>query len=103
MRDRRVAHVAIDGERVIERHVLRPVDRLHGRIEIVGRMDGHFEDGPKDADRGAQPEVGAVESREIAVKAHAAAARFDIDGVELAQLVREDVFESAGTGCEKLH
>ena len=63
-----IAHVAIDGQRVLRRQVARPVDRPHGVVEIVRRSDGGFEDGPEHADRRAQPEIRLVEQGLVAGK-----------------------------------
>ena len=101
MRDGGVAHVAIDRERVLRRHKLRPVERLHRRVEIVGRLHRKFEDRPEYAHRRAQPKVGAIEQRQVAMKLHAAAAGFDVVAMQFAQLLRKDVLKTASTGCEE--
>jgi hypothetical protein len=65
-------------------------------------LHGRGEDGPEDADRRAEPKIGAVEQGEIAVELHAAAADFDVIGPQFAQFGCKGFFEAAGTGCEKL-
>ena len=91
----RVADVAIDGQRVVRRHVARPVESAHGVVQFVRRGHGRFEDRPQDADGGAQPEVGLVEQGQVAGEVDAAAARLHVGRAEAAQLVGQHRLDAA--------
>src|SRR5205085_1879167 len=101
VRDVRIADVAIDGNRVLGRQVLRPIDLAHGLVEFVRRSHLHFEDGPQHADGGTQPEVGQVKNGPVAVEVDAAAAGCDFGGTERAEFVRQYGFDPTATGGEK--
>ena len=72
---RRVADVAIDGERVVGRQV-RATSRARctASYSSSGEATVGFEDRLQDADGGAQPEVGPVEQGPVAGEVDAAAA-----------------------------
>ena len=99
--DPRIADVAIDGQRVLGREVLRPVDRAHGVVKLIGRGDGRFQDGLQDANSGAQPEIGLVEQGSVALEMNAAAARCHLGGVQGPQLIRQDGFDAPAQVAKK--
>jgi hypothetical protein len=86
---------------MLGRHVLRPIDCLHGRVEIVRRFNIGFEDRLQDAHCRAQPKICFVEGRLLAGESHASPARRYVAGPDLVKLIRKNCFEAAGAGGEE--
>ena len=63
-------------------------------------MNGSFKDGYAHA---GAAEIGAIKKCQVAMKLHAAAARLNVVGVQVAQFLRERFLQSACAGCEELH
>src|SRR5258708_29051166 len=100
MRDLGVADIAVHGQRMLGSQITRPIYRAHRFIEWLGRCDSGFQDGPENADRGSQPEIGLIEERLISGKVDATTAGLDVNRLQITQLVRQHRLESSGTGRE---
>ena len=61
MRDIRIAHIAIDGKRVVRRHPSRPVNGPHHVVEFVRVIHIGFDDRLQYANGRAQPEISSIE------------------------------------------
>src|SRR5439155_19049725 len=94
------ADVAIDGERVVGRQVLRPVDRADGVVQLVRGADLRLEQRPQHPHGGAEPEVRPVDERRVAAEADPAAARLDVGRPQRRQLSGEQRLQPAGAGGE---
>ena len=82
MRDRRIPDVAIDGQGVIRRHQLGPVQRANRVVEIVRRSHFRFENGAQHPHRGPEPEARPVEHFHRPGKGDPAAALDDFTGAQ---------------------
>jgi hypothetical protein len=103
VRDLRIAHIAIDGQRMFGSQILGPVDRLYRLIQFIGRLDIGFVNRLQNANGRAQPEVRFVERGLLADEGNAAPAGCDFFCADLAKFVRQHWFEAAGAGCEEVH
>ena len=86
MCDARIADVAIHGQSVLGRQVLRPIHGLHGLIKFLRRRDRRVQDRTKNANGGPQPQVGLVEKRFVSREANAATARLNFLCTQIAEL-----------------
>ena len=92
---------AVHGERTVDVQVRRPVDGLHGLVDIVGRAGLESLNGFEDADGRTQAEVGAVHHLQVAREGDHAATNLDVTGAQFGQLLCQQGFKALeGLGDE---
>ena len=84
----------VDGKRLVEGEIVRPVHRLHTFVDIVSRQCLEALDGFQNTDGSVQLEIGTVHKRFIASEGHHASSFLHIVCAQLRQFFRQDRFQS---------